>query len=91
MGEPRGGWRYIVIRHTRRVLGKTEHYHGIHEAFHFDKNDIPKLWTEDVMKAEAENLDGLRWALAMMLADSSRMPVYEQRGKKLIKRSTPKS
>ena len=86
------GWRYAVIRHTRRVFGKTVHEYKIHEVYDTDaRPGFFSSWTQDsIMPSSDDSLDDLRWSLSMMLADSFSMPVYEIRKGKLVPRSVKK-
>lgn len=84
MKKQRSGWRYGIIRKTRRVGKKTIHWYDVHEIYDFDK----KLsWTDDPVTVNgSDDLNGLRRGLSMMLADSFQVPVYEIRKGKLVAR-----
>lgn len=76
------GWRYAVIRKTKRIKDKIYHHYDIHEIYGNG------AYTTDPVEANGcEELDGLRWSLAMMLADSFRGPVYEIKKGKLVART----
>lgn len=81
---PRPGWRYVVIRKTKRVAGKMHHWYDIHELFNIDGKES---WTNEPVYHGCGDLSETRWALAMMLADSYREPVRIIKGNKLIKRT----
>jgi hypothetical protein len=78
-------WRYVPIRKTKRIGRKTYHWYDIHEMF----QDGKKIsWTTEPVYVGCEELSEVRWALAMMLADSYRVPVMEIKGNKLVERKS---
>lgn len=77
-------WHYIVIRKKLKYGKRTQYSYTIHEGYEFDKNGIPKHWTESSVCPRADTLDDLRKDLCTMLMDSLRYPIYEERGNKLV-------
>jgi hypothetical protein len=76
-------WHYGILRKTVRVKNKTQHYYQIHEIY----DDKGKLsWTKDPITPTGEDIKDIRMVLAMMLTDTIRMPIYEERKGKLIER-----
>ena len=84
--EGRMNWRYCVVRKHRRVCKKTIHYYDIHEVF-IVKGKI-ESWTEESVDPNGcETVEGMKWTLAMMLADSFKHPIMEIKKGKLVERS----
>ena len=78
-------WRYCIIRRTKRQNRKVLHFYEIREVYFDVKNRIIG-WSNAPVELISESVNELRWDLSMMLADSFRMPVFEERKGKLVPR-----
>lgn len=78
------GWSYAVIRRG----DQHEWIYQVHEIFPYTIKSGKEerfLWTQEPVVPMGNSLEELRHSLSMMMEDTFRRTVYEERGSRLVK------